>query len=204
MAIAFTFPSLIPTRLLDPTQMLRVVSAVSSRPPLRCRVTWSDNGLLTRKAHVQVVNGAGGHQGVGEGGVGGRPCLGMFAVLVVVGVVEDDSGAGEQTLGSPSEGGLISELVQDRVAVYFTNRSGVVAFDITQTGSWTARSVRAIVLGPADGTDTMIGPLDPAGAPGLPRPPYWAGGSGGSPNLDGGHPDSNYGGIAAIDCGGVV
>lgn len=28
-------------------------------------------------------------------------------------------------------------------------------------------------------------------------------GSGGSPNLDGGHADSNYGGVAALDAGGA-
>ena len=30
------------------------------------------------------------------------------------------------------------------------------------------------------------------------------GGIGGSPNLDGGEPDTNYGGISPIDGGGVV
>ena len=132
-----------------------MISSDISKPPLRARVTATGSGL-TRTVAVQVVNGAGGAQGVSEGGAGGVPCLGMFAVLVVVGTAETDGGAGAQVIAAPSAGNLIAALVANKSGIYFTDTSGKLAFDVTQGGAWTSRSVRATVLGPADGTDQMV------------------------------------------------
>jgi len=69
----------------------------------------------------------------------------------------------------------------------------------------TAHQVMYTQLGPTGPTGTL-GPTGPTGTTGITGPTGSIGPAGPSTvisNLDGGAPDSNYGGITSIDCGGV-
>lgn len=135
-------PRVIPDRIADDRSAMRAAAAFSGGPLLQAIVNGTGIGL-TRTLTVQVAN-----QKL-------QPCIGLFAVLLVIGNAEGGPPAGTTTIGTPSEGQLITTLVANQAAMFFTAANGRLVVDLTQAGAWTTRYPRCVVLGPAQGTSPL-------------------------------------------------
>ena len=142
MAIETIIPKVITDRPSDPDAALRAASTFSGATLLQATVIPAGSGLA-RTITVQVVNPK------------LQECRGLFMLALVIGNAADGAPAGTTTIGTPTQGVLISTLVANQAALFFTNTSGKLVVELTQSGSWTTRYPRVIVLGPAQGTEAV-------------------------------------------------
>jgi len=142
MPIAVNIPVLMPSTPSEVTQVERVVSAHVGQPPLRALIT-STGTVLTRTVTIQVVNAKRG------------ACIGLFDVLLVVGLVETDGGSGTQTLAVPTAGKLVATHTANVSGTYFTDIAGKIVLDVTQSGAWSSRFIRAVVRGVVDSQEVL-------------------------------------------------
>ena len=142
MSIETIIPKVITDRPSDPAAAVRAASTFSGAPLVQATVIPSGSGL-SRTITVQVVN-----QKLQE-------CRGLFMIAMVIGNAADGAPAGTTTIGTPTQGVHVATLVANQAAIFFTNASGTLVVQLTQSGSWTPRYPRVIVLGSAQGTEAV-------------------------------------------------
>lgn len=127
-------PSLIAPATADPTAIARTLATHLGQPGLAVRAAATGSGL-TRTIAAQIVNRL------------GRPCEGVYYVLVCISTAIGTGPGGSQSLSPPSAGSLVEEITNDQVLVYMTDPRGLVEFDIVQSGTWSTRVIHASVIG---------------------------------------------------------
>ncbi len=142
MPIPTVIPHVITDRPADQDGFRRAAAAYGDQVPVRARVTSSGTGL-TRTITIRAVNQQ------------GCECIGVYALLVVIGTTAAGGPAGTQTVGALSAGTIIHTLSAHQAYILMTDSAGRVVFPVTQSGSWSARYVRAAVWGVCDGTDAV-------------------------------------------------
>lgn len=120
---------------------------------------------------------------------------GRYFVWVVIETGSWDGPGGDQVVSAPVAGVLVETLETDQSLIYLTDAAGKVQMDVEANVSATRR-IASTVVGEAAESEVLTWASVGAGRPS-------PGGGSGWINLDGGGPTTNYGGVTAIDCGGV-
>lgn len=143
MPVALVIPPVIddaaPTGI---TQLARESAAAGKAPQLQVLVSPGAEGAVgadTRRFTLQVTNRK------------GRSCLGLFALLVVIGTSATGGPAGTQTV-TVSTGATVQTIAANQAIILFTDAAGKAVVDVQVTGAG-SRYVRAGVLGAVFGTD---------------------------------------------------
>ncbi|NBW09406.1 MAG: hypothetical protein EBR82_15430 [Caulobacteraceae bacterium] len=116
----------------------REAMAYSRSPQLAVRVTAGAEASNIRRFTLRVVNRR------------GKDCLGLFALLVVIGTAAAGGPAGTQTVSIVS-GATVQTIASNQAFILFTAANGVAELDVTVVGA-SSRYVRAGVLAVMGGT----------------------------------------------------
>jgi len=143
MAVTTFIPASIDDSAKDGVVALARESAAATKAPMLQVLVSSDaegtTAANTRRLTMQVSNRK------------GKPCLGLFALLVVIGT-SSTGGAGGGHTTSIVTGTTIQTITGNSAYVLFTDASGKVVLDVTIAGAATLYP-RVGVLGVMQGTD---------------------------------------------------
>lgn len=138
MTVALNIPQGIDASAVG-QQFMREAQAFSQLPQLQVHVRPGAEAANVRRFTLQVVNRR------------GRDCIGLFALLVVIGTTETGGPGGSQTVSVVS-GATVQTIASNQAYVVMTGANGKAEIDVTVTGAGT-RYVRAGVLATMFGTE---------------------------------------------------